>query len=194
MHSQIKTVCSGLCLLSALFMLSCATAVPPTTFANPRFDFAFVERVAVLPFENLSSDRQAGFRVSRLMLTELLATGAVDVVEPGEVVAALESVGVTRSRTPSADEVIALGQALEVQAVVIGTVAQSEVLRLGGAGRPVVTLDATMLETETGAIVWSATHTEKGSAVGARVLGTGGEPISETTRRCLEVLVDSLIQ
>jgi phosphoribosylformylglycinamidine (FGAM) synthase-like enzyme len=110
------------------------------------------------------------------------------------VISALERGNVKRFTTPSEEEVIALGEALEVEGVIIGSVAQSEVLRLGGAGRPVVTLDATMLETETGSIVWSATHTEKGSAFGARVLGTGGEPISETTRRCISVLLQSLIQ
>jgi TolB-like protein len=193
LRNQGRTVSSGLLLLLAPLLLSCASAVPPTEFTNPRFDFAFVQRVAVLPFDNLSGDRQAGFRVARLMVSELLATGAVDVVEPGEVIAALERGNVKRFTGPSAEEVMALGAALEVQGVITGSVAQSEVLRLGGAGRPVVTLDAAMLETETGSIVWSATHTEKGSAFGARVLGTGGEPISETTRRCIAVLLQSLV-
>ena len=59
----------------------CSGAPEPSTFTNPRFNFGFVERVAVLPFENLSTDRQAGARATRLMITELLASGAVDVVD-----------------------------------------------------------------------------------------------------------------
>jgi curli biogenesis system outer membrane secretion channel CsgG len=165
----------------------------PTRFTNPSFDFAFVERVAVVPFENLTNDTAAGARVTRLVITELLASGAVDVVEPGEVQAALDRMG-ARITTPSTEQVVSLGQTLGVQAVVIGSVTQSETLRSGAAEIPVVTLDVHMLETETGAAVWAATHTEKASSVGAKLLGTTGEPISETTRRCVRRVLRTLVQ
>lgn len=69
--------------VALLVATGCSGNPKPTEFVNPRFDFGFVERVAVLPFENLSSDRQAGARATRLLITELLATGTLDVVEPG---------------------------------------------------------------------------------------------------------------
>ncbi|MGB5161479.1 MAG: penicillin-binding protein activator LpoB [Thermoanaerobaculia bacterium] len=174
-------------------LLACSSSLPTTQFANPGFDFSYVQRVAVIPFANLSSDSQAGERATRLLITELLASGALDVVEPGEVQAAMRKMGSGRMTAPSSEEALGLGQALGVQAVVIGTVAQSEVMRFGSALRPVVTLDAQMIETDTGAIVWAATHTEKGSTVGARLLGTGGEPLAETTRRCIQKLLDTLL-
>jgi TolB-like protein len=177
----------------SISFVSCKSGLPPTEFANASFDFSFVQRVAVVPFDNLSSDSQAGDRATRLLITELLASGAVDVVEPGEVQAALRKLGGGRITAPSAEQVIALGNALNIQGVVIGTVAQSEVMRFGSAMRPVVTLDAQMIETDTGATVWAATHTEKGSTLSARVLGTGGEPLGETTRRCVQTLLGTLL-
>ena len=51
---------SALFLAGLLGMVACAGNMPATKFTNPSFDFSFVERVAVLPFENLSDDRQAG--------------------------------------------------------------------------------------------------------------------------------------
>jgi hypothetical protein len=57
-----------------------------------------------------------------------------------------------------------------------------------------VTLDLHMVETETGATVWAATHSEKGAGLSAKLLGTGAEPISETTRRCVRVLLRTLVQ
>ena len=180
--------------LAAMLAISCAGGgMQPTRFTHPQIDFSFVERVAVLPFENLSNDQQAGFRATRLLITELLASGAVDVVEPGEVQAALSRFAGLTPR-PSTEQLLSIGQALEVQAIIAGTVAQSEVVRSGGTGIPVVTLDAQMVESETGAIIWAATHTEKGSGFAARVLGTGGEPISQTTRRCVQKLLDTLLQ
>ncbi len=64
-----------------LAVSGCASGVPSTEFTNPQFDFAFVERVAVIPFENLTNDRQAGLRATRITNTELLASQAVEVVE-----------------------------------------------------------------------------------------------------------------
>jgi len=173
--------------------LGCAGAMKSTEFTNPNIDFAFVQRVAVLPFDNLSSDSGAGVRATRLMMTELLASGAVDVVEPGEVEGALAQLTGLR-RQPTVAEILSLGESLQVEAVIMGTVAQSEVIRSGSVGIPVVTIDARMLETESGAIIWAATHSEKGSGLTARVLGTGGKPISETTRRCIQQLVDTLLE
>ena len=57
-----------------------------------------------------------------------------------------------------------------------------------------VSLDVHMVEVETGATVWAASHTEKGGTVGARVLGTTGQPISETTRAAVRALLDTLLR
>ncbi|MEJ2085913.1 MAG: hypothetical protein P8Y44_09580 [Acidobacteriota bacterium] len=176
-----------------MLSLGCSSTLEPTEFTNPDIDFGFVERVAVLPFQNLSNDQQAGFRATRLMITELLASGAIDVVEPGEVEGALAKIR-GRPSQPSIEEIVGLGQSLEVQAVIMGTVAQSEILRSGAVGIPAVTLDAQMVETETGAIVWAATHTEKGGSASARFLGSGGQPISVTTRKCVQELLKSLLE
>ncbi len=173
--------------------LACAGGLKPTRFINPDFDFAFVQKVAVLPLENLTADQQAGVRTTRLLITELLASGAVDVVEPGEVRAALERLP-GRQSIPSTEQVIELGQKLGVEAILVGSVTQSETMRSGTVFIPVVTLDVHMLETETGAAVWATTHSEKGAGLSAKLLGTGAEPISETTRRCVRGVVASLVQ
>jgi TolB-like protein len=179
--------------LLALALGACASGAATTRFTNPKFDFGYVERVAVVPFENLSNDPTAAPRVTRLVITELLASGAVDVVEPGEVQAALDRMG-ARITTPSTEQVVSLGRTLGVQAVVVGSVTQSEVLRSGAVQIPVVALDVHMLETETGAAVWAANHTEKASGLGAKLLGAGGEPLSETTRRCVRRVLTTLIE
>jgi TolB-like protein len=183
--------------LACFIMLAgCGGRMKPTKFTNPRFDFSFIERVAVLPFENLSADRQAAWRATRLMSTELLASGTVDVVETGEVQAALAKIqgaDYGRISSPPTEQIVALGQALRVQGLVMGTVTQSETQRSGQISIPVVTLDVRMVETETGAMIWAATHTEKGGSAGAKVLGTGGEPISKTTRRCVQIILSTLV-
>ena len=193
MGSKYRTTKKFLLLLVVLAGIGCSSSMEPTQYFHPQFDFSHVEKVAVLPLENLSSDRQAGARATRLLITELLASGAVDVVEPGEVTAVRERVVPGRS-APTTEGMIDLGLALEVQAIVLGSVSQSEIMRSGTVANPVVTLDLHMVETETGTTVWAATHTEKGAGLSSKFLGTGGEPISETTRRCVRRLVESLVQ
>jgi hypothetical protein len=51
-----------------------------------------------------------------------------------------------------------------------------------------------MVETESGATVWAATHSEKGGSFSAKVLGTGGQPIAETTRKCVQQALATLIE
>ena len=184
-------------LLGPLCLGACGGTMKATQFTNPKFNFAFVQRVAVLPFDNESIDRQASLRATRFAITELLATGAVEVVEPGEVQAALvKIVGAVPGRpvTPSTEQVLALGKALNVQGLLLGSVTQSENLRSGAVPIPVVTVDLHLVETETGATVWATTHSEKGGSLEARVLGTGGEPIAETTRRCVQKALEPLVK
>ena len=192
MHKTGRLPASILLLTTAFGTLGCASRIPATQFINTNFDFSFVERAAVLPLQNLTADNQAGVRATRLLITQLLSTGTIDVVEPGEVQAALDRV--VRQRTPTTDEVIEMGRTLGVQAIILGSVTQSESLRSGTVSVPVVTLDVHMLETETGITVWAVTHTEKGSGFSATLLGTGAEPISETTRRCVQAIVGTLVQ
>jgi len=186
-----RTAATMVLLLGALILAGCG-GMRATRFINPDFSFAYVEKVAVLPFENFATEPEAGVRATRLFITELLASGAVDVVEPGEVNAALNRLA-GLATPPSSEHIIALGQSLKVQAVIMGSVSQSESVRSGTVTIPVVTLDVHMVETETGSSVWAVTHTEKGAGMGAKFLGTASEPISQTMRRCVKQIVKKLV-
>jgi TolB-like protein len=179
--------------LVAVVAAGCTRSMRPTKFINSDYNFAFLEKVAVLPLLNMSEDSQAGSRATRILITELLATEAVDVVEPGETQAALNRIA-SGTSTPTTEQVIALGEALNVQAVIQGSVAQSGSNRAGTVMIPVVTLDIHMLETESGRVVWATTHTEKGGGTAAAILGTGSEPISQTTRRCARRIIKTLVK
>ena len=181
----------SLAVAALLVVASCAT-VSPTKFVNPSYDFSYLERVAVIPLDDFSQEREAGARATRLLITELLATGAVDVVEPGEVTAALTRAGVVGGQ-PTTEQALAIGKQLRVQAIITGAVTQAENQRRGPAVVPVVTIDLHMVETETGQAVWAATHTESGSSAATRLLGSGGRAISQTMRRCVRRLVDTLV-
>ena len=169
----------------AIGLVACS-GMGPTTFLHPEYNFGYVERVAVLPFEDLTSDQGAGARATRFFVSELLAAEAFDVVEPGEVSRALMNAGVINVRDMTQAQVVAVGQALGAQALFTGSVGESTSVRSGASSASVVTLTARMVETDTGVTVWSSTHTESGRSLWSSLFGTGQRSRSEVTRRAVE--------
>jgi len=165
-----------------------------TVFIHREYNFAFVEKVAVLPFENLSTDQGASARVTHLFITELLATDAFDIVEPGEVLSATGRMNVTRFDLLSEEQAKQLGQALGVQGIILGTVNESTGARAAANEGTVVTLDVRMIETESAQTVWSATHTEGSRGFFASLFGTGQRSQSEVARKCVRKVIKTLVK
>ncbi len=188
---RYKVLLTGL-LLS--FVLAGCGGVSPTVFYNPEFNFNYIERVAVVPFENLSNDQGAGARATRFCVTDLLARNAFDVVEPGEVGKALEKYSVIRTAELTKDQIIAIGTELKVQGLLLGSVGESETIRSGSANSNTVTLVLRLVETEKGVTVWSSTVTEGGRGFWASILGTGEKSRSEVMRKAMHRAIGTLVK
>lgn len=187
-----RTYCSLIVLALAIVLTGCV-ATRSTSFLHPEYDFTQVERVAVVPFEDLSREQGTGSYVTRVFLTELLATGAFDVVEPGEVT---RIIGPTQrgSAELSFDKLKKLGDELKVQAVVFGTVGESAELRGGGAAGHVISLDARMVDVTSGATIWSAVVNTGGPGFFARLVGTGEQSRGTAVRKAVRKSIATLIQ
>jgi len=178
--------------LTILLGLNCAGS-NSTTFVHPEYSFQYLERVAVVPFDNLSNDKGAGARVSRIFVTELLAKQVFDVVEPGEVSRILMEKSLVRTSELTQEQIISVGKELGAQGIILGTVNESASIRSGGATSNTVTLVVRMVETETGATVWSTTKTSSGKGFWSSLFGTGGKSLSEVTSSCVKAVLNSLI-
>ena len=81
---------AGLAGLALLILVACSSAPPEgTIYVHPNADVLSFERVAILPFENLTNERFASARVREVLAIELSAMGAFEVVDHGEVNRAL---------------------------------------------------------------------------------------------------------
>ena len=189
----MKTVKLSIILTLAAWLVGCSS-VPPTTFIHPGFDFAYVEKVAVIPFENLSNDQGAGARASWYFIAELLATEAFDVVEPGEVARALEKYSLVRTADLTQEQMVDLGQRLQVQGLFMGSVNESSTSRSGGTEINVVTLTARLVETDVGTTVWSSTNTMTGKNFWSSLFGTASKSKSEVTRMCVDQSLGTLVK
>jgi hypothetical protein len=174
--------------------LSCATT-RSTSFIHTEYDFGQVERVAVVPFENLSTEQGTAGYVSRVFLTELLASGSFDIVEPGEVTRVVGSLGTGKSAELSLEQLKKAGKELGVQAVVFGTVGESAEMRgSSGLNAHIISLDVRMVDTETGTTIWSAVVTTGGPSLFSRIFGTGDQSRGTAVRKAVRKAIATLVK
>lgn len=189
----MKMTCRIGMLWIVLGLVGCS-AMRATTFVHPTYNFAFVERVAVVPFENLTDDRGAAARSTRYFVTELLATDAFDVIEPGEVTEAMGIVGSIRVAEMTQEQIVAVGRAVGAQGLFLGSVTEAASVRSGSHTSNVVTLDVRLVETETGSVVWSTTLTHRGRTFFDSLFGTSGLTMSETSRMAARRAIGKLVE
>jgi len=163
-----------------------------TAFIHDEYNFDFVERVAIIPLDNLSDDRGAGARATQVFLSEILSSRAFEVVEPGEVTFVLGKFSTVRTSELTTEQIISIGKELKVQGLFLGSVDESSSFRSGGAAITKVTITSRLVETEQGLTVWSASSTAGGRGFWASLLGTGDKSTSEVTRSCVRRLLGSL--
>jgi TolB-like protein len=137
--------------------------VPPGVFRDPRMETDPPKRVAALPFENGTWRRGAALIVDDLMEVGLFQAGRFEVVDSGEVRRALQGLGLAFYGMIDLDSLGKVGEALGVDAVILGRVDEyNEGLRPGASTSPSVALDARMLDTKTGKILWMGYHAARG--------------------------------
>jgi len=193
MFFRKSTICLSLLTVISVALLSCS-GMGPTVFIHKNYNFNFIERVAVIPFGNLSNDQGAGERLTHIFVTELLSQEAFDIVEPGEVTDALSKARISLPADLTEEQIKEVGKTLGVQGIIIGNVNESSLSRSGSGNKPVVTLDARMVETEKGQTVWSATNTEEAGGFWSSLFGTGGESQSEVARKCVRRVIKTLVK
>ena len=182
-------------LLGAAFttvLMGCGGA-GSTTFVHPEYNFSYTERVAIVPFENLTDDQGAGARATRYYLAEMLATDAFDVVEPGEVTKALAEVNLIRTADITQDQAKVLGEKLGVQALILGSVGESASRRGGSRTTTTVALVVRMVETDTGITVWSSTTDADSRTFSSSLFGTAERSASEVMRIAIKRSVGELV-
>jgi hypothetical protein len=163
-------------------------------FVNPQADLTAYQKVALLPFGNLTGDRFAAERVSRALMTELIADGPWKLVEPAEFWAKLGEIG----GHPGADGVIPPAKLKDaaaqmgVQGVIRGAVTEYQIARINGGDLPVVGFDVEMIDAPTGEVVWRTGISSGGRGRVPVVGGQGSRSLGVATQQACARLVEKL--
>lgn len=181
-------------LCQILLIGGCAPTGSSSSYKNTLMNFAAVQSVAVLPFQNLTSDDDAAERVRDTFMGMLLATEAMYVLPPGEVERGIERTGLRNPAKPTSEQIKSLGQVLKVDAVITGVLREYGQVRSGQTQANLISVSVQMLEVETGNVVWSGDSTKGGIGMADRMLGGGGAPMNQVTKDAINDLLDQLFQ
>jgi hypothetical protein len=175
-------------LIAALAVAGCAT---PGRYISPQADLGDVKTVAILPFESLTTEKLCAERVQRIFFTELLATGAFQVVEPGLVSFMMrrEHLGAD-PLTP--EDLKKLGQALRAEAFFAGAVIEYDEGRGGQVPNSRVKLQLRLIDARSGETLWSVSPARVGATISARLFGIGGAPASVVSEELIRTELQAL--
>lgn len=177
-----------------LALLSLSGCGAPQYFVHSSYDFSNVKKVAVLPLENLSQDQLAGERVRKALIAELLATGMVEVVEPGQVNRSLNQLNLQSVSAISLEDLKKVGGSLGVQLLFLGSLDVYDRINVGGGVFPDVTISLRAVDVATGTIVWSSTNSGGGVGIVGRLFGFGGDTMSEATQKTIRAALATLFR
>jgi TolB-like protein len=178
-------------LLCAALLTGCGSS-RPTRYMHPNADLGAIHKVAVLPFENVSGVAGSSDKVHKIFLVELLSTEAFDVIEPGQVSRAVKGESVTSPDQLTPEDLKRIGAALKVDGLFLGQVVDYQDGR-GQQGAPEVTLQFRLVETTSGATLWSSSQTRSGVKASTRLFGTSADSITEVTRSIIRKQLATLL-
>jgi len=150
-------------LLLAVMLISCGGY---RLYVNEEADFGFYQRIGLLPFSNLSGDRNATEKVTSSFLTELLIGSRVDIAIMGDMLKSYRNVVKDeRSNLPeqlTAEEAQAIGKDANVQGILVGVVRDYSQVRSGQADFPLVSVAVRFIDCQSGKVIWTYEITRKG--------------------------------
>ncbi len=178
--------------LVALLCFCLAACAGSVKYRDPTMDFGTIQKVAVLPFTNLSKEEKAAERVRDVFMNSLLATGGVYLLPSGEVARGISRAQLENKTSPTEEEVKKLGAILGVDSVITGVVREYGEVRSGSASANLVSVCLQMFEVKTGKVVWAASSTKGGVKTVDRLFGGGGKPMNDVTEEAAIDLINKL--
>ena len=135
-------------------------------FAQKDVDWGYYTTIGVAPFQSVATDRLAGSKVTSAFVNELLMTRTFNVSEPGSFARAMTEVMKSQnSNDPtqlSASDLKLIGEKAQVQGILLGTVREYDMVRVGQEEFPLVSIDLRLVDAPTGSLLWTASLTKRG--------------------------------
>jgi len=181
-------------LIAFTFLLVLAAGCATNTsmqYVRQNIDYGDFKRIAVLPFESLTTDEHAGEKIRETVITELLSRG-VDVVEPGEVTRVLIEQKIKSLGSVRTTDLQNMAKILGVGALMMGSVEAYGISRGISVSYPEVSINLRLVEASSGNIIWSVCQTSGGPSFWTRHFGAEGASLSDTANTVVKEAIDTM--
>lgn len=149
---------AALPLALAVLLAGCAAAAPrPVPAAG-----AARTSIVMLPLENLSGRAEFGDRITRIVWTEMGGSARWEVVEQGEVDAALADARVRNSLSLTREQVRQIAKRTGARWLMAGTIIECGLVRTPDGEVPTLALALRLIDGETGRVRWTDMRTRSG--------------------------------
>lgn len=147
--------------------------------------------VAVMPFVNVSKDKDAGLKCRELFIAELYISGAFeDIVDEGEMLEVMRKLKIRETDALGKDTIKTLGDNLGVQALIFASV---EEYTERSSKSATFAISARMVDVETGEILWLGNSSQEGGGSISEALGLSEGPVViDIARNVMEGLIDDI--
>lgn len=154
---------TGRIVLVVMLMSFLNACMHPGIYMKKDKDWKDLKLIAVLPFENLSGSNGAGDVVRNMFVVELNKMGRFGIVKPGDARALLLEKRVKVKGEIDFETLYAFRKELNAGGVIVGSVEEyGEEVSGPKKGIPAVRIDARMLDTKSGEVIWSAVNSRYG--------------------------------
>lgn len=158
--------------LSFSLLCGCGGKFDSREYQRDKVDFAAISRIAVMPFQNFTSDPFVAERTRDIATTQLLASGIADVVDRGLVDSVMVEEVIDPRLPIDQINMKRLGQRLNVQAFLLGSIDLAGERRSGGGvGYPVLGVTLRLLDSQAGLVIWQSSGRWTSETVLGRILG-----------------------
>jgi len=163
----------------------------PRHYVREKTDSQNIKRLAVLPFENFTSDEYAGEKIRRAVVADLLSR-SIDVIEPGEITRVVRELKIKSLSAMKLSEAQELGKASGADTIMMGSVECYGLSKGVSVTYPEVTVNLKLIETSTGKVLWSVHHTSGGAGFWTRHFGSEGMSLSEVSEKVVREAMNTL--
>ncbi|MDP1854060.1 MAG: CsgG/HfaB family protein [Candidatus Omnitrophota bacterium] len=180
-----------------IFLAGCASG-PSSYFRLKPVSKDTHVKTAIIPFTNLTSEKDAEKKIAYALITHLLNTTYFDIVETGEVQKAMRDGKVRKDEDLSLENIKSIGQLTGADVLLMGVVEEYKIDSSTLLGEKVFVPEASvslrLVSVKDGSIVWSVNHHRRGDDR-VTIFGMGRvDSISTLTDIIIKNSVDSLMR
>jgi len=178
------------CMILFCTLAGCGGKYTSTEFVREDVDFNIITRIAVLPLQNNTGQRNLQQGIRNVAITQLLAQGIADVVDRGIVDSVLFEEVIDPNQPIDMINLKRLGQRLNVQAFMMGSVDMSQGTK--GKGYPQLALSLRLIESQSGAVIWSSSGHWSSESLAGKIFGITPTDSFHVNIKLLDSMIESL--